>query len=597
MLTKLGIRNFKRFNDVEIELGKSVVFVGPNNSGKTTALQALALWEIGLRRWNEKRQGKTSPEKRPGVTINRRDLISLPIPDAHLLWRDLRVRNVSRKNGSQETQPICINISVEGLTGGASWTCGLEFDFANDESFYCRPLRTDRSGASRMPIPEDAGSIRFAFLPPMSGLVADESKLEPGRINVLIGEGQTAQVLRNLCFRIYNGEKNKQPLERDAAISPEALDYWRSLCSHIEKLFGVQLLPPEFLRERGEITMCYQERGKTFDLSSSGRGLQQTLLLLAYLYSNPHTVLLLDEPDAHLEILRQRQIYGVLTRIAEQQGSQIIIASHSEVILNEAAGRDMVVAFLGKPHRMDDRGSQLLKALKDIGFEDYYQAEQRGWILYLEGSTDLEILRSLAEKLNHPVKEILENPFVCYIGGNQPQKAREHFYALREAKPDLLGIALFDLLDRPLNLDGALIELMWKRREIENYICTPVVLEAYAKHGLSSDDLVERAEADNRVLKMKENIDSLEQALRTQRKPSPWSSECKVTDEFLDPLFINYFEALNLPMLFRKSDYHELAQYIPIEQIDPEVKEKLDAILEVAKNASPLIDEEIDSTS
>jgi len=78
MLTKLTIRNFKRFEEVEIELGQAVVFVGPNNSGKTTALQALALWNVGIRRWNEKRKGKPSPEKRSGVTINRRDLISIP---------------------------------------------------------------------------------------------------------------------------------------------------------------------------------------------------------------------------------------------------------------------------------------------------------------------------------------------------------------------------------------------------------------------------------------------------------------------------------------------------------------------------------------
>ena len=41
MLTRLRIKNFKRFDDVDIELAKSVVFIGPNNSGKTTALQAL----------------------------------------------------------------------------------------------------------------------------------------------------------------------------------------------------------------------------------------------------------------------------------------------------------------------------------------------------------------------------------------------------------------------------------------------------------------------------------------------------------------------------------------------------------------------------
>jgi predicted ATP-dependent endonuclease of OLD family len=61
MLTKLTVRNFKRFGQVEIELDNPVVFIGPNNSGKTSALQALALWQVGVNRWNEKRKGKGTP--------------------------------------------------------------------------------------------------------------------------------------------------------------------------------------------------------------------------------------------------------------------------------------------------------------------------------------------------------------------------------------------------------------------------------------------------------------------------------------------------------------------------------------------------------
>ncbi|MGH9197721.1 MAG: AAA family ATPase, partial [Acidimicrobiia bacterium] len=93
------MKNFKRLEDVSIDLGKTVVFIGPNNSGKTTALQALALWSIGVKRWNEKRSGRETPEKRPGVTINRRDLVSLPVPTATLLWRDLHVRDVQKVEG------------------------------------------------------------------------------------------------------------------------------------------------------------------------------------------------------------------------------------------------------------------------------------------------------------------------------------------------------------------------------------------------------------------------------------------------------------------------------------------------------------------
>ena len=80
-----------------------------------------------------------------------------------------------------------------------AWDCGLEFDYANTESFYCRPLQLDQGCQERMPVPEQAVGIHVAFLPPMSGLAAVETRLDPGALNVRIGEGRTAEVLRNLC--------------------------------------------------------------------------------------------------------------------------------------------------------------------------------------------------------------------------------------------------------------------------------------------------------------------------------------------------------------------------------------------------------------
>ncbi|MHB8624903.1 MAG: AAA family ATPase [Aggregatilineales bacterium] len=87
MLTRLRVKNFKRLREIDIPLGQSVVLIGPNNSGKTTALQALAFWEIGLHRWQECYSGgkSSTPNQRSGVTINRRDLIAVRIPSAYLL--------------------------------------------------------------------------------------------------------------------------------------------------------------------------------------------------------------------------------------------------------------------------------------------------------------------------------------------------------------------------------------------------------------------------------------------------------------------------------------------------------------------------------
>ena len=170
---------------------------------------------------------------------------------------------------------------------------------------------------------------------------------------------------------------------------------WKDIVERIQRLFGARLDTPVYVAERGEIAMAYRTESNTrLDISASGRGLQQTLLLLAHMAANPASILLLDEPNAHLEILRQRQIYKVLIRSAQEKHCQVIAASHSEILLNEAADRDVVIAFVGKPHRMDNRGQQVVKSLKEIGFEQYYQAEQTGWVLYLEGSTDLAILRT-----------------------------------------------------------------------------------------------------------------------------------------------------------------------------------------------------------
>ena len=408
----------------------------------------------------------------------------------------------------------------------------------------------------------------------MSGLAATETRLDDGAINVRIGEGRTAEVLRNLCFRICEEDKMK----------------WNELVEQIESLFGSRLRPPRYIAERGEIAMTYREQGAELDLSSAGRGLQQTLLLLAYMYANPGSVLLLDEPDAHLEILRQRQIYRLLTDVARTSGSQIIAASHSEVLLNEAADRDLVVAFVGQPHRINDRGSQVLKALREIGFDQYYQAEQTGWVFYLEGSTDLAIMQAFARRLGHKrAIQVLERPFVKYVG-NQPPAVQNHYHGLREALPTLRGVALFDRLESEPR-DIASVEcLMWKRREIENYVCSRATLEASASASASDaapGPLFAAAEVEKRQNAMGQAIEEVESALKTLGKGSPWDVNIKASDEFLVPLFEAYFEKLGLPNLMTKKNFYELAEHVPDSEIDPEISEKLDAIVRVAERATP----------
>lgn len=571
MITRFCIANFKRLETAELELGSAAVFIGPNNSGKTTALQAMALWDIGWKRWAEKRE-KGSPVKRPGVTINRRDLYSIPVPSAKLLWNDLHTQDTTVQEGKQRTEKVYITLTAEGVHDDKPWTCTLEFYYANEESFYCR-LKDSEDGL----IPVGAQQHSVVFLPPMSGLAEREHRKEPGEISVLIGEGQTAQVLRNLCWQLFSRDDKKA---------------WLKLVDHIQDLFHIDLQEPSYIKERSELSLTYKERsGVELDLSSSGRGCQQVLLLLSFLLANPGSVLLLDEPDAHLEILRQRDVYNLLTEIATENGSQIVAASHSEVVLQEAAERDVVMAFVGKPHRIDTRSShdQVRKALNKIRMADYYLAEQKGWMLYLEGSTDLAILRRLAQRMEHPAAAVLNDSVpAIYMNANIPNDARLHYNGLREAKPDLVGFALFDRLDKELHTGSQLIERMWSRREIESYLVTPASLRAFVQLGLG-DDLVSQAERLTRLETLEACQTELINALRLTTEHDPWGPDIKVTDEFLDRLFKLFYERLGTPQQTFKRDYHGLADVIPIEEIAPEVSAILDALLEVANRAAPAV--------
>ena len=573
MLTKITIRNFKLFEDVEIELRNPVVFVGPNNSGKTTALQALTLWELGIRRWAEKHAGRQVPAKRTGVAINRRDLYAVPQASTLQLWRALKVRR-GNQQGQPSNQNIRIEIIVEGVSKAQPWSCGLEFDFANSEVFYCRPFRNETQTSHHLEVPLEARDLWFGYLPPMSGLASNEVRLEQGAIDVRIGEGRTAEVLRNLCYQVY--------MEKPTA--------WESVVQRIKDSFGATLLEPEYIAERGEITMSYRDNGFELDLSASGRGLQQTLLLLVFMYAKSGSVVLLDEPDAHLEILRQRQIYHTLTEVACLTNSQVIIASHSEVILDQATAKDLVIAFVGKPHPIDEGKSQVRKALSKIDFQDYYQAKITGWVLYLEGFTDLAILQAFAARLGHQdAIEALRGSYVKPVG-NEVKRVDYHFYGVQEALPRLRGIALFDQMELDRDEHLKLTYMTWSKREIENYVCTQRTLENFASRGplvqdLKDEPLFQRPVINEHVDTMRSVIEEVTHSFEVLGKGTPWDPNVKASDDVLKPIFEQYFTQLNLPNLMAKKSFHELVQYVPEDEINIEIKEKLDAIVAVAKSA------------
>lgn len=576
MITKITIRNFKKIETLAFDLGSPLVLIGPNNSGKTSILQAITLWETGIRKWSSKKDSKSKKNgKRQGVPINRKDLISLPVPFSKLLWHNLKTHIVRTDNGKRSTDYEFIDIVIDGNEDGKEWNAGLEFYYANDESFYCRPLRKNDNSDERTEIPEEAFKTRVAYLQPMSGLASTEDRLTPGSIDRKIGEGKTADVIRNISYQLLNPERE---IDR---VSDESTDErWAHIVEMLKEKFGIQINQPIYNPDNGLLEMTYKENGIEYDLSSAGRGFQQTLLLLCFLYSNPNKVILMDEPDAHLEVLRQKEIYDLICEVTRKLNSQLIIASHSEIVLNEAASReDEIVAVIeNNAIILNDKNviKKFKKALTDLGWDKYYLAKLKKHCIYLEGSTDLLNLKAFARLLNHPSAQLIEEANIDFVENNLPHEAFNRFNSIKLVEPGIKGLCVFDRLDRKKDSQDPITIVEWKKRELENYFCKPSVLKKWV-------------EKQPKNLFTSNNLDVMEQCISDLTAPqylkdegNEWWNNEKISD-WAEKIFREYFKRINEPMTMKKSNFHELIELLKENEIDPEITEKLDIIYETIK--------------
>ncbi len=552
MIRRVSIRNFKRFREETFELADTVVLAGPNNAGKSTLLQAIATWKLGLDRWAAQRAGGRAVT-RSGVAISRADFTSVPLREMNLLWEDRRVTGPGGMSGTRRL----IEIVVEGKANGESWTCGLELQYANPELAYARPLgarELDREAIRNFP-PQAARDLDIVHVPPLSGIERDEPRRDRGMQDLLVGQGRPGEILRNLLLEIAeSGDKEK----------------WSALAGRIQDLFRIELREPSYAPAQPYILCEYREsgRGRPLDLSNAGSGTLQVLLLLAFLYARPATVILLDEPDAHQHIVLQKQVYDLLRKVARELGGQIVVATHSEVVL-DATDPDRVLGFFGEsPRALTDRRSrdQVREALKRATTTDLLLVRESGAVLYVESEADGKILAEWARILDHPARRFFERPFVHWLGGRSLREARAHFFAMQAISPSVRALCLLDGDNREEadeeTTGAGLVVLRWRRYEIENYLLQPEAIKRYVDFPLKAP--------------------LVEEAFRRQVPPGAdlfgdhvSLVRVKASGEFLLPLLEDVGKSTP------KKELYMLAAAMNEDEIHPEIHEKLDRIAEI----------------
>ena len=592
LLHYLEIRNFKRFGDTQrIELDHPAVLIGPNNSGKTAAIQALALWSQAVRAWQEKK-GQAPPKERTSTSLNRLNIVSVPVRRTRYFWHNAAVRTGNRD--------IRLHIRVGVLHDNRVEPVTMTFRNQGEDLVYCTP---DPETLARPEVIAKAAALKVELLYPMSGLETEEPVLQRGRIDVLLGQGQTAQVLRNLCLLVWQEDRR----------------HWGRIAEWMERLFRIDLREP-VQTGRGSIDLLYRQESvkEPLDIALAGRGLQQMLLVFAYLYSHPGSVLLIDEPDAHLEILRQKQVYVLLRELAAENASQVILATHSEVILNEALDHNLTLLLAGRTDDLAAR-TDIRNTLKHYGAEHYVRALQRGYVLYVEGSTDVEILKALARKTGHGAAEVWDERINSFYvqdnfsdGGLDAELARveggfgltpqRHFFALRNMVPELRGLALLDSdgRERADTDEGGLRISYWRRYECENYIVTPETLRSFARDryrdapplfaglGEDIDDVLDNLIRE-RVFEGREDDFAVWKAAEPAARRLLWlaRTERLKLSIFAEDFFRRLAERFGHAMLLRKGELYRLVDFLPADEIAGEVGVKLDMLGDLFAAARP----------
>ena len=486
MITRLVLRNFKSISEQTYDLTDFDLLVGRNNCGKSTILQALAIWQFCVNEFDRaKRTGKS------GKQVVLPNFTALPVPEFSLLWHEKIDRRYPLQNGKRSTAPeyILIEIEVTWLsTNRQPRTFGVSLRYNSPQSVYAIPIK---DWSAFREAEKDPAFPRIAYVPPFSGLEPVEEWRDDGPLRKQIGKAQPGSILRNLLLKVCPQptpiENGHIPKKRE--LPPD----WVELKEMIQRWFSVELIDPQY--ERGvdtQIVCEYKQAGKSYDIIAGGSGFHQALTLLAFLYGYKPTTILLDEPDAHMHVNLQREILDYFKRKSREIGVQFLVATHAEELV-KGVDPSRVVSILRQEPRRLTSSSGILTAMADVSNSELSQLAAAPFILYVEGETDERILRAWSPAC--AADDVLSK--VCFhpMGGGTKKLMKEHadrhYEGVRQVFPQVRRLMLFDYDSdenafHPDEANAALFE--WGRKNIENYLLVPDAWTRAATKGLGLPD-------------------------------------------------------------------------------------------------------------
>lgn len=374
-LTKLILEKFKKVDKVEIDLSLSPlnVLVGGNNSGKSSVLQGVHFSVIAAIASRE--AGKD--------TYTQDSLLFCPARD----FKDLRHGEGYLNQSNFGHLKIFFELPDEG---SVHYSIRI-YRGRNEGNVGCQRSGNIKMGA----FVTNSESLFSIYVPGLAGIPQSEQFRTESVVRRGVASGDANLYLRNVLWLISESGKLEDLTKRMRALFPK-FEIWISFKPRRDVFIDVSI-------------STTGPTGRRCPVELVGTGVLQALQIFSYVTLFSPSILLLDEPDAHLHPDNQALLANALQYITSETRTHIVMSTHSRHMV-DALHQDANFVWL-KDGKVSRQGVNLdrLPLLLDIGALDSFDRLMAGkikWVFLTEDS-DTGMLEIIADTSGFPRQDTL----------------------------------------------------------------------------------------------------------------------------------------------------------------------------------------------
>ncbi|MDD5215767.1 MAG: AAA family ATPase [Methylococcales bacterium] len=407
-LKKLQVKNFKSFQDISIEFNKEVnILTGVNNAGKTTMLEALALWhECFSKLIQEARRGRNTYKQGDyvlGNTANKYfpydQINSVRAPNFEDIFYQCDKKNNIEllaifENMEKELLVINFQIGQSGLNYIIQLDGHTTYDYRKFNDFF-----------KFLPNP-----IGFYYASPVSAIEPKEKFATKPQIQDAILNRQSAKVFRNRLFNLYKNSSYFSNFTSD-------LSY--ILFDHQHE---ITISSPSDPNQDIYIVFNFKigARDTAKEISLLGSGSLQIMEILLNLHypddaRKDVNFVLLDEPDSHIHRDIQQRLLKTLIKFT--QNTQIFLSTHNEALIRSASVEHLFHLDAKSINSYHCLGNQeiekqrpkfsgiypsitnpIISSLGHSNGLDFVNAIEADYLIFVEGEDDARVIDILLKK-------------------------------------------------------------------------------------------------------------------------------------------------------------------------------------------------------